>query len=153
MPACAHCVLRWEWIGVQGIADSPNVIEYYTNAIDVSIQPSAAPFPLSQIPTTAIDLIAHLPQSVDEYRDAYGSRSATKWIQQTGHKFITGPKWVPLWTGAMPGGYIDTGTGDVPAAPYPTLPPTTMTEESEEELLDLPVVTGQHLLQGLLATQ
>jgi hypothetical protein len=41
------------------------VIEYYTNAIDVSVQSSSAsaPFPASQISTTAIDLIAHLPQS------------------------------------------------------------------------------------------
>jgi hypothetical protein len=35
---------------------------------------------------TPIDGIAHLPQSIDAYRDAYGSRKATKWTQQTGHR-------------------------------------------------------------------
>eukprot|EP00455_Lapot_gusevi_P019040 TRINITY_DN204_c0_g1_i3.p1 TRINITY_DN204_c0_g1~~TRINITY_DN204_c0_g1_i3.p1 ORF type:complete len:499 (+),score=197.23 TRINITY_DN204_c0_g1_i3:60-1499(+) len=113
LPSCDHCVLRWEWVGVQDQAATPTPeIEYYANCVDVKIVGVAGTsYPLPS-PTVAISGIEHLPNDPKKYRDAYGEWDP--WVPQIGHKYVAGPS---LWTCAQPAGFVNTGTGTpTPAA-------------------------------------
>ena len=68
VPACEHCVLRWEWTAHQQVVD----IEFYVQCADVKITSSAGPTLPS--PTTAIAGIEHLPQDASGYRKVYNGQ-------------------------------------------------------------------------------
>eukprot|EP00437_Effrenium_voratum_P016079 CAMPEP_0181458590 /NCGR_PEP_ID=MMETSP1110-20121109/32387_1 /TAXON_ID=174948 /ORGANISM="Symbiodinium sp., Strain CCMP421" /LENGTH=398 /DNA_ID=CAMNT_0023583081 /DNA_START=13 /DNA_END=1207 /DNA_ORIENTATION=- len=65
LPACDHCVLRWEWTAHQQVSD----IEFYVQCADVIIRSTAGNHLPS--PVVAISGIEHLPQAADGYRKAY----------------------------------------------------------------------------------
>lgn len=68
LPACEHCVLRWEWTAHQQVVD----IEFYVQCADVKISSTAGPMLPS--PITAISGIEHLPQDASGYRKAYNGQ-------------------------------------------------------------------------------
>lgn len=67
LPACEHCVLRWEWTAHQQV----NNIEYYVSCADVRIASDAPP--TRPEPTVAIAGFEHLPAEPSAYR------KATRW--------------------------------------------------------------------------
>lgn len=68
VPACDHCVLRWEWTAHQQVVD----IEFYVQCADVKITSTAGPTLPS--PITAIAGIEHLPQDASGYRKVYNGQ-------------------------------------------------------------------------------
>ncbi|CAE7478429.1 CIPK11 [Symbiodinium natans] len=68
LPACEHCVLRWEWTGHQQVVN----IEFYVQCADIQIASSAPPVLPS--PVTAIAGIEHLPSGADSYRKVYNGQ-------------------------------------------------------------------------------
>lgn len=68
VPACDHCVLRWEWTAHQQVVD----IEFYVQCADVKIISNAGPMLPS--PITAIAGIEHLPQDASGYRKVYNGQ-------------------------------------------------------------------------------
>jgi len=68
LPACEHCVLRWEWTGHQQVVN----IEFYVQCADIKIASSAQPVLPS--PVTPISGIEHLPQGADGYRKVYNGQ-------------------------------------------------------------------------------
>ncbi|CAE7229448.1 IREH1 [Symbiodinium sp. CCMP2592] len=68
LPACEHCVLRWEWTGHQQVVN----IEFYVQCADIKITSSAQPVLPS--PVTPISGIEHLPQGAEGYRKVYNGQ-------------------------------------------------------------------------------
>jgi len=68
LPACEHCVLRWEWTGHQQVVN----IEFYVQCADIKITSSAQPVVPS--PVTPISGIEHLPQGAEGYRKVYNGQ-------------------------------------------------------------------------------
>jgi len=65
LPACDHCVLRWEWTAHQQVSN----IEFYVQCADIAISSSAPPVRPS--PMVAISGVEHLPSSAEAYRQVY----------------------------------------------------------------------------------
>lgn len=65
LPACDHCVLRWEWTGHHQVTS----IEFYAQCADIKIQSTAASTLPS--PTVAISGVEHLPRTIDGYRRVF----------------------------------------------------------------------------------
>mmetsp|Transcript_48021 Transcript_48021/g.89916 ORF Transcript_48021/g.89916 Transcript_48021/m.89916 type:complete len:640 (+) Transcript_48021:77-1996(+) len=78
LPACEHCVLRWEWTGHQQVVN----IEFYVQCADIKISSSASPTLPS--PITAISGIEHLPASADGYRKVYNGEGPSE-------QYLVGP--------------------------------------------------------------
>lgn len=107
LPSCEHCVLRWEWIAVQNLAN----IELYTTCADVKVvgTPEAVPIFLGKVgPISVVGGSAHLPQNSDAYRRAYD--------KQKGAQYLVGPA-VATYDG-------DPSPSPPPSRPSPPPPPS-----------------------------
>jgi len=90
LPACDHCVLRWEWTAHQQVSN----IEFYVTCADIAISSSAPSVRPS--PMVAISGVEHLPSSAEAYRQAYQG-------QDPEENYLVGPA-VATYTPCVPWG-------------------------------------------------
>jgi hypothetical protein len=62
LPSCEHCVLRWEWYGVQQVSN----VEFYVSCADIKITNFINPGCQLPGPTTSINGIEHLLYNLDD---------------------------------------------------------------------------------------
>eukprot|EP00931_Biecheleriopsis_adriatica_P097849 TRINITY_DN716_c0_g1_i1.p1 TRINITY_DN716_c0_g1~~TRINITY_DN716_c0_g1_i1.p1 ORF type:complete len:542 (-),score=81.35 TRINITY_DN716_c0_g1_i1:43-1599(-) len=113
LPACDHCVLRWEWTAHQQVSN----IEFYVQCADIKIVSNAPPTRPS--PMTEINGIQHLPSDASKYRQVYANQGPEE-------KYLVGPA-VATYSTCVAGspGCVGDGSSPPQTTPTPTPTPTT----------------------------
>jgi len=114
LPACTHCIMRWEWYALHLY---PGSVEYYTQCVDVAINGAAT----GSLPTPQVTIPGHLPTAPTAYRDPWTAGAP---------QFFTGPALASLGGAPSPSSTVaPPSSSSVIPASSSTPPPSSSTRQ------------------------